>query len=64
MLTGDVRGCLTELWALICRIVPGQDDTLVCLGDFVDKGTESPGGVHWVRHLSTLYRVVLAAISP
>jgi serine/threonine protein phosphatase 1 len=27
--------------------------------DFVDKGTESPGGMRWVRHLSTLYHVVL-----
>jgi hypothetical protein len=50
---------LTELQALICSIAPGPDDTLVFLGDLVDKGPESPGVVRWVRHLSTLYHVVL-----
>jgi hypothetical protein len=64
ILIGDVHGCLTELQALICRIAPGADDTLVFLGDLVDKGPESPGVVRWVRHLSTLYRVVIAAVSP
>src|SRR6266498_127909 len=59
IIIGDVHGCLTELQALLCRIVPKPDDTLVFLGDLVDKGPESPGVVRWVRHLSTLYRVVL-----
>src|SRR6266571_7612960 len=59
ILIGDVHGCLTELQALLCRIAPRPDDTLVFLGDLVDKGPESPGVVRWVRHLSTLYRVVL-----
>ena len=45
ILIGDVHGCLTELQALICRIAPKPDDTLVFLGDLVDKGPESPGVV-------------------
>src|SRR5215813_5266598 len=59
ILIGDVHGCLTELQALVCCIAPRPDDTFVFLGDLVDKGLESPGVVRWVRHLSTLYRVVL-----
>jgi predicted MPP superfamily phosphohydrolase len=59
IIIGDVHGCLTELQALICRIAPRPDDTLVFLGDLVDKGPESPGVVRWVRHLSTRYRLVL-----
>ena len=59
ILIGDVHGCLTELQALLRRIAPRPDDTLVFLGDLVDKGPDSPGVVRWVRHLSTLYRVVL-----
>jgi predicted MPP superfamily phosphohydrolase len=59
ILIGDVHGCLTELQALLGRIAPRLDDTLVFLGDLVDKGPESPAVVRWVRHLSTLYRVVL-----
>ena len=59
ILIGDVHGCLTELQALLGRIAPRPDDTLVFLGDLVDKGPESPGVVRWVRHLSRLYHVVL-----
>jgi hypothetical protein len=59
ILIGDVHGCLTELQALLDRIALRPDDTLVFLGDLVDKGPDSPAVVRWVRHLSTLYHVVL-----
>lgn len=59
ILIGDVHGCLIELQALIRRLAPRSDDTLVFLGDLVDKGPESAAVVRWVRRLSTRYRVVL-----
>lgn len=59
IIIGDVHGCLTELQALVRRIAPTPDDTLVFLGDLVDKGPKSPAVVRWVRHLSTVYQVVL-----
>jgi len=59
IIIGDVHGCLTELQALIHRLAPMSDDTLIFLGDLVDKGPESAAVVGWVRHLSTIYRVVL-----
>jgi hypothetical protein len=31
----------------------------VFLGDLVDKGPDSPAVVRWVRHFSTVYRVIL-----
>jgi serine/threonine protein phosphatase 1 len=54
-----VHGCLTELQALVRDIAPLPDDTFVFLGDLVDKGPDSPAVVHWVRHLSMVYRVIL-----
>ncbi|PON15362.1 hypothetical protein C2W62_24230 [Candidatus Entotheonella serta] len=59
ILIGDVHGCLTELQALIHRLVPQPDDTFVFLGDLIDKGPESPGVVRWVRHFAEAHHVVL-----
>ena len=59
ILIGDVHGCLVELQALVRRIAPRSDDTFVLLGDLVDKGPDSSAVVRWVRHLATVYRVVL-----
>lgn len=59
ILIGDVHGCLVELQALIDRLAPQDDDTLIFLGDLVDKGPESPGVVRWVRRLAQHHHVVL-----
>ncbi len=59
ILIGGVHGCLAELQALIRCIAPRSDDTFVFLGDLVDTGPDSPAVVRWVRHFSTVYRVVL-----
>ncbi len=59
IIIGDVHGCLTELQALIQRLVPQPDDTFVFLGDLVDKGPDSPAVVRWVRHFSECHHVVL-----
>src|ERR1700688_100753 len=35
---GDIHGCPDELAALLRRIAPRQDDTVVFVGDYVDRG--------------------------
>jgi hypothetical protein len=50
---------MTELQELVRGIAPLPNDTFVFLGDLVDKGPDSPAVVRWVRHLSTVYRVIL-----
>lgn len=40
---GDIHGCLDALAALIDAIGPGPEDTLVTLGDHIDRGPDSPG---------------------
>jgi serine/threonine protein phosphatase 1 len=38
---GDIHGCAAALDALLTAIQPGDDDTLVTLGDCVDRGPDS-----------------------
>ena len=40
---GDIHGCLAALQALLDVIQPGGDDTIVTLGDYVDRGPDSCG---------------------
>ncbi|MBI2804195.1 MAG: serine/threonine protein phosphatase [Planctomycetes bacterium] len=38
---GDIHGCLRALDALLNQVRPRQDDLVVTLGDYVDRGHES-----------------------
>jgi serine/threonine protein phosphatase 1 len=38
---GDIHGCSRALATLLDEIAPGADDTLVTLGDYIDRGPES-----------------------
>lgn len=40
---GDIHGCLRPLETLLSTINPSRDDTLVFLGDYVDRGPDSRG---------------------
>lgn len=40
---GDIHGCLTALDLLLSAIKPAKEDTLVALGDYVDRGPDSKG---------------------
>src|SRR5580698_807090 len=35
---GDIHGCVDELAALMRSIAPGRGDTVVFVGDYVDRG--------------------------
>jgi serine/threonine protein phosphatase 1 len=48
---GDVHGCATALRALVALIEPRADDTLVILGDCVDRGPESRQVIDYVLEL-------------
>lgn len=57
---GDVHGCLTALTTLLDHLAPGQDDTVIMLGDYVDRGPDSKGVIDylidwpWASQLVTL----------
>ena len=42
---GDIHGCLAALEALLGAVRPGAEDTLVTLGDYVDRGPDSRGTI-------------------
>ena len=40
---GDVHGCLDEIDRLLDTLAPAADDTVVFLGDYIDRGPASKG---------------------
>ena len=44
---GDIHGCANALATLLEAIKPTQQDTLVFLGDYIDRGPDSPA--FWSR---------------
>jgi serine/threonine protein phosphatase 1 len=55
---GDIHGCSAALRALIAAIQPTPDDTLVPLGDYVDRGPDSRGVIDLILELEKRSRVV------
>jgi serine/threonine protein phosphatase 1 len=45
---GDVHGCFTALTALWQMVQPSEQDTVVFLGDYVDRGPESREVLDWL----------------
>jgi serine/threonine protein phosphatase 1 len=42
---GDIHGCLRALDALLAGIDPRPDDTIITLGDYIDRGRDSRGAI-------------------
>lgn len=40
---GDIHGCINALDALLDAIQPSAEDTIVTLGDYIDRGPDSKG---------------------
>jgi serine/threonine protein phosphatase 1 len=55
---GDVHGCAAALRGLLERIEPQADDTIVMLGDCVDRGPDSRGVIEEVLALGVRCRLV------
>jgi serine/threonine protein phosphatase 1 len=55
---GDIHGCSVALAALLWAIDPQPDDTIVALGDFVDRGLDSKGVLDQLIALADRYRLV------
>jgi len=55
---GDIHGCLDPLNVLLDRIRPTQADTIVTLGDYVDRGPDSKGVIDRLLDLSHSCKLV------
>ena len=52
---GDIHCCSVALAALLDSIDPQSDDTIVTLGDYVDRGIDSKGVIDRVRWVKQNY---------
>ena len=57
---GDIHGCAAAFDTLLAMVNPGLDDTLITLGDYVDRGPDSRAVID--RLLSLRDRVYLVAL--
>jgi serine/threonine protein phosphatase 1 len=55
---GDIHGCSDALASLLRAIDPQPDDTIITLGDYVDKGHDSKGVLDLLIDLSRRCRLV------
>src|SRR5262245_35246812 len=51
IIVGDVHGCSRELDQLLAKLGPGAADTILFVGDLLNKGPDSTGVLRRVREL-------------
>jgi len=49
---GDIHGCTTALAALVQALEPQQQDKLILLGDYIDRGPDSRGTLDFLMDLA------------
>src|SRR5688572_29707853 len=55
---GDIHGCSAALRTLVAAIEPTSEDTLLALGDYVDRGPDSKGVLEELLALEKRCRLV------
>lgn len=55
---GDIHGCLRALEGVLDMARPGPEDTVVALGDYIDRGPDSRGVVERLLALAAETRLV------
>ncbi len=55
---GDIHGCLKALETIFDKVAPTKDDTVVFLGDYVDRGPRSKHVIQWILDRATDYKFV------
>ncbi|MGB3617109.1 MAG: metallophosphoesterase family protein [Catalinimonas sp.] len=56
---GDVHGCLTALETVWDAAAPHPGDTVVFLGDYVDRGPDTRGVLQWLHEKQQTHRLVM-----
>ena len=63
---GDVHGCIEQLEELMMQLWDDgmnlEEDTLVFLGDYIDRGPDSKGVIEYVMHLQEMYGANVVAL--
>jgi len=50
---GDIHGCLDKLVALVAKVQPTEDDMMVFLGDYINRGPDSRGVIDFLIDLKS-----------
>ncbi len=56
---GDIHGCLKSLETLVDFIDLSKDDTLIILGDYIDRGPDSKGVIDYLLELQKTHNLIL-----
>lgn len=55
---GDIHGCLTALKTLLEALSPKEEDTIIFVGDYVDRGPDSKGVIDLLLNLSETHNCI------
>jgi serine/threonine protein phosphatase 1 len=55
---GDIHGCLAALETLLTAIQPQPDDTIITLGDYIDRGPDCRGTIERLLALARQCRLI------
>ncbi len=58
LVIGDIHGCLKSLETMLEVVAPSQDDLVVTLGDYVDRGPDSKGVIDQLLKLKETHDFV------
>jgi serine/threonine protein phosphatase 1 len=58
LVIGDIHGCFVELQALLDKAGLSSSDTIIALGDIVDRGPESPQVLEFFRKNSSAHSLM------
>lgn len=56
---GDIHGCSRAVDTILAAIGPKDDDTIVVLGDFIDRGIDTKGVIERLVELSTQSHLIV-----
>jgi serine/threonine protein phosphatase 1 len=55
---GDIHGCLAAFDSLLVAIAPTTDDTIITLGDYIDRGPDSRGVLERLMFLHSRGKII------
>ena len=55
---GDIHGCTHSFNVLLSHVAPTRNDTVIMLGDYIDRGPDAKGAIDRLLELSTQTRLI------
>lgn len=55
----DIHGCLAQFKSLIEKLKLKPEDTLILMGDYIDRGLDSKGVLDYIIQLKSKYNVIV-----